>query len=61
MTAPDPDAPSETPAAGRDSGAPSLPHQIARMPDRDVWLADFRDTEGNALALLSEVPHSAPV
>lgn len=28
MTAPVPDAPTDTPAAGRDSGAPSLPYQI---------------------------------
>ena len=29
MTAPVPDAPTDTPAAGRGSDAPSLPHQIA--------------------------------
>jgi methylmalonyl-CoA/ethylmalonyl-CoA epimerase len=33
----------------------SEPHRIAKLPDRDVWLADFRDTEGNYLALMSEV------
>jgi methylmalonyl-CoA/ethylmalonyl-CoA epimerase len=32
----------------------SEPHLIARLPDRDVWLADFVDTEGNTLALMSE-------
>ena len=31
------------------------PHRIARMPDHELWLAEFRDTEGNALALMSEV------
>ena len=30
------------------------PHKIATLADRDVWLADFRDTEGNVLALMSE-------
>ena len=30
------------------------PHMIARLPDREVWLADFDDTEGNTLALMSE-------
>jgi predicted enzyme related to lactoylglutathione lyase len=32
------------------------PHMIARLPGREVWLAEFRDTEGNVLALMSEVP-----
>ncbi|MGH9257528.1 MAG: VOC family protein [Vicinamibacterales bacterium] len=30
------------------------PHKIATLADREVWLAEFRDTEGNALALMSE-------
>ena len=30
------------------------PHLIAKMPDREVWLADFVDSEGNVLALMSE-------
>ena len=30
------------------------PHRIATLADREVWLADFEDTEGNALALMSE-------
>ena len=34
------------------------PHLIARVPDRDVWLAEFRDSEGNVAALMSEVPRS---
>jgi len=33
------------------------PHLIARMPDYDLWLGFFRDSEGNLLALMSEVPH----
>jgi methylmalonyl-CoA/ethylmalonyl-CoA epimerase len=32
------------------------PHLVAPMPDYDLWLADFRDSEGNLLALMSEVP-----
>ena len=32
------------------------PHFIARMPDHDLWMAFFRDSEGNQLALMSEVP-----
>jgi methylmalonyl-CoA/ethylmalonyl-CoA epimerase len=31
------------------------PHLIARLPDREVWMAFFGDTEGNTLALMSEV------
>jgi methylmalonyl-CoA/ethylmalonyl-CoA epimerase len=30
------------------------PHLIARLPDREVWMAFFHDTEGNTLALMSE-------
>jgi methylmalonyl-CoA/ethylmalonyl-CoA epimerase len=30
------------------------PHKIATLADREVWLADFDDTEGNTLALMSE-------
>ena len=32
----------------------SEPHVIARLPDREVWMAFFDDTEGNTLALMSE-------
>ncbi len=32
------------------------PHVIARMPDHDLWLAEFHDSEGNIMALMSEVP-----
>jgi catechol 2,3-dioxygenase-like lactoylglutathione lyase family enzyme len=27
---------------------------VAKLPDREVWLADFLDSEGNVLALMSE-------
>jgi len=32
----------------------SEPHMIAKLSDREVWLADFLDSEGNVLALMSE-------
>ena len=32
----------------------SEPHKIATLADREVWLADFEDTEGNSLALMAE-------
>jgi methylmalonyl-CoA/ethylmalonyl-CoA epimerase len=31
------------------------PHLIAKMPTHDLWLTSFRDTEGNLMALMSEV------
>jgi methylmalonyl-CoA/ethylmalonyl-CoA epimerase len=31
------------------------PHLIARMPDHELWMTFFKDTEGNTLALMSEV------
>ncbi len=33
------------------------PHVIAPMEDHDLWMAFFLDSEGNTLALMSEVPH----
>ena len=33
---------------------PGEPHKIATLTDREVWLAEFSDTEGNTLALMSE-------
>jgi predicted enzyme related to lactoylglutathione lyase len=30
------------------------PHMVAKLPDREVWLADFEDGEGNTLALMAE-------
>ena len=35
------------------------PHRIARMPDHDLWMAFLRDSEGNLLGLMSEVPPQA--
>jgi len=37
----------------------SEPHLVAKMPDHDLWLADFRDSEENVLVLMSEVPRSS--
>jgi len=34
------------------------PHVIARMPDHDLWMTFFRDSEENLLALMSEVRHA---
>lgn len=31
------------------------PHLIARLPDHELWMAFFRDPDGNLLALMSEV------
>lgn len=31
------------------------PHLIAKLPHADLWMAAFRDSEGNLLALQSEV------
>ena len=32
------------------------PHLVARMPDHDLWMASFHDSEDNLLALMSEAP-----
>lgn len=32
------------------------PHVIASMPNHDLWMTFFRDSEDNLLALMSEVP-----
>lgn len=31
------------------------PNMIAKMPDHDLWMSFFRDTEGNVMALMCEV------
>jgi predicted enzyme related to lactoylglutathione lyase len=31
------------------------PHLVARMPDHELWMCVFHDTEGNLQALMSEV------
>jgi len=44
-----------------DSGATivEVPRIIAPMPDHDLWMSFFHDTEGNVMALMSEVPRKA--
>jgi methylmalonyl-CoA/ethylmalonyl-CoA epimerase len=34
-------------------------HLIAKMPDHDLWMAFFRDSEDNLLALMSEEPKAS--
>ena len=31
------------------------PHVVARMPDHELWLNSFRDSENNLMSLMSEV------
>lgn len=31
------------------------PHVVARMPNHDLWMVFFRDSEGNFMGLMSEV------
>ena len=33
------------------------PHLIAKLPDHELWMAFFRDPDGNLLALMAEVRH----
>jgi methylmalonyl-CoA/ethylmalonyl-CoA epimerase len=35
------------------------PHLIAQMPKYDLWMAFFRDSEQNLLALMCEMPKAA--
>jgi predicted enzyme related to lactoylglutathione lyase len=35
------------------------PHLIAPMPTYDLWMNSFRDSEGNIMELMSEVPRVA--
>jgi methylmalonyl-CoA/ethylmalonyl-CoA epimerase len=35
------------------------PHLVARVPTHELWMTFFHDTEGNLLALMSEVPNAA--
>lgn len=45
-------------ARGADSAGE--PHMITKMPDHDLWMAFFNDTEGNLVGLMSEVRSPAP-
>jgi methylmalonyl-CoA/ethylmalonyl-CoA epimerase len=33
------------------------PHLVARMPDHELWLNAFRDSENNLMCLMAEVRH----
>jgi methylmalonyl-CoA/ethylmalonyl-CoA epimerase len=35
------------------------PHLIHKAPDHDLWMAFFKDSEGNTLALMSEKPRAS--
>jgi methylmalonyl-CoA/ethylmalonyl-CoA epimerase len=37
----------------------SAPRLIAPMPDHDLWMTAFKDSEGNIHQLMSEVPRAA--
>jgi predicted enzyme related to lactoylglutathione lyase len=41
--------------AGRGVTFTQKPHFVAKLERADLWLAFFRDSEGNVLALMSEV------
>jgi methylmalonyl-CoA/ethylmalonyl-CoA epimerase len=43
-------------AAFRDRGVAFVdePHLIAKMPDHELWMTFFKDSEGNTLALMAE-------
>jgi methylmalonyl-CoA/ethylmalonyl-CoA epimerase len=34
----------------------AAPHRVARLERSEVWMAFFRDSEANLLALMSEIP-----
>lgn len=36
----------------------ALPRLIAPMPTHDLWMSAFRDSEGNIIQLMNEVPRS---
>jgi predicted enzyme related to lactoylglutathione lyase len=38
---------------------PHAPHFLAPMPDHDLWLCEFRDADGNPMALMCEKPKAS--
>ncbi len=44
-----------TKLAGKGVKFESPARMIAKMPDHELWMAFFRDSEGNLVALMSEV------
>jgi methylmalonyl-CoA/ethylmalonyl-CoA epimerase len=43
---------------GRGVAFDSAPHVIADLGERELWMAFFKDSEGNQLALMSEIAKS---
>jgi predicted enzyme related to lactoylglutathione lyase len=41
--------------AGKGVGFVAAPHFVHRAPKSELWLAEFKDPDGNQLALMSEV------
>ena len=41
--------------AAKGTSVEGEPHLVARMPDHDLWLAIYRDSEENMFGLMSEV------
>ena len=41
--------------SARGATVEAKPHLIAKMPDHELWMAFFRDPDGNAFALMAEV------
>ena len=42
----------------RGAAAEAAPHVVAPLGARDLWLAFVRDSEGNAVGLMSEMPRA---
>ena len=38
----------------------TAPHRVARLPDHDLWLGEYRDSEDHIFALMHEVRPPAP-
>jgi len=36
----------------------AAPHLVAKLPDHELWMAFFRDPDGNLLALMAEITSS---
>lgn len=43
--------------ANKDVLTEGEPHIVTKLPDHDLWMAFFRDTEDNLLALMHEARH----
>jgi len=48
-------AAAHTELSARGATLVGVPHLVAKLPDHDLWLAFFHDSEGNLMALMSEV------